>query len=375
MTAGERPALKFSLSELAGAFGDFGTIIPLIVAVALVTTMNIGAMLLFFGIWYLITGYYYGLPIPIEPMKAIAVIVIAERLSAGEIAAAGLILGVLFLLMSYDPLLLWLEAAIPMAVVRGIQLGLALLLVRTSVGFIISDPLFSATGIAIVLVFLVITLYRDQIPDLSTLVIIIAGIAAGVVINGLPQMQVLTVLALIIPSPVDYVKAVYSLVPAQALLTVTNAILATALLTKDLFKREVPAPHLSRSIGIMNLISVPLGGFPMCHGAGGLAGQNRYGARTGAANILAGLILITIALFFASADILTLIPVGFFGALLLFVVLEMGKYSLRTESLPVTILIGVLALVISMTVAFLAGIAAAYLIHKSKFVKIPGSGR
>jgi len=53
----------------------------------------------------------------------------------------------------------------------------------------------------------------------------------------------------------------------------------------------------------------------------------------------------------------------------------MGKYSLRTESLPVTILIGVLALVISMTVAFLAGIAAAYLIHKSKFVKIPGSGR
>jgi MFS superfamily sulfate permease-like transporter len=373
MTSGEKPALQFSLSELAGAFGDFGTIIPLILAVALVTSMNIGAMLLFFGIWYIITGYYYGLPIPIEPMKAIAVIVIAERLGAGEIAAAGLILGVLFLLMSYGPLLLWLEAAIPTAVTRGIQLGLALLLVKTSVGFIISDPLFSVTGITIVLVFLVLILYQDSIPDLSALIIIIAGVTAGVVINGLPQMQLLTFPAPVIPSPADYVNAIYELVPSQALLTVTNAILATALLTKDLFRREVPAPNLSRSIGIMNLISVPLGGFPMCHGAGGLAGQYRYGARTGIANIIAGLIFIVLAFFFASADLLTFIPVGFFGALLLFVALEMGKYSLRTELLPVTILIGVIALVISMTIAFLAGIAAAYLIHKSGLAKIPES--
>ncbi|WAC04699.1 MAG: putative sulfate/molybdate transporter [Methanoregula sp.] len=375
MTEEERPALKFSLSELAGAFGDFGTIIPLIVAVALVTTMNIGAMLLFFGIWYMITGYYYGLPIPIEPMKAIAVIVIAERLGAGEIAAAGLILGVLFLLMSYGPLLRWLEAAIPTSVVRGIQLGLALLLVRTSVGFIISDPLFSAIGIMIILLFLIIIFYQERIPDLSALIIIAIGVAAGIIINGLPQVQVLTFQALIIPPPADYIDAMYSLVPAQALLTVTNAILATALLTKDLFKREVPAPHLSRSIGIMNLISVPLGGFPMCHGAGGLAGQYRYGARTGGANILAGLIFIVLALFFASADMLTLIPVGLFGALLLFVALEMGKHSFRTESLPVTILIGVLALISSMTVAFFIGIIAAYLVHKSGFAKIPGSGQ
>jgi hypothetical protein len=79
MTDREKPALKFSLSELAGAFGDFGTIIPLILAVALVTTMNVGYMLLFFGIWFLVTGWYYGLPIPIEPMKVIAVIVIAKE--------------------------------------------------------------------------------------------------------------------------------------------------------------------------------------------------------------------------------------------------------------------------------------------------------
>jgi hypothetical protein len=364
MTAEEKPVLKFSLSELAGAFGDFGTIIPLILAVALVTAMNVGYMLLFFGIWFLVTGWYYGLPIPIEPMKAIAVIVIAEKLSAGEIAAAGIILGFLFLLVSYGPLLLWLEKVIPEAVVRGIQLGLALLLVKTSIGFITTDPLYAGIGIAIILVFLVICTQCTFIPDLSALVIIGAGILIGIIIHGFPAMQILAFPSLVIPAPMDYVTAAYSLVPSQALLTVTNAILATALLTKDLFKVDMPAPRLSRTIGLMNLTSVPFGGFPMCHGAGGLAGQYRYGARTGAASICAGVIFIVVALLFASADILTLISVGFFGALLVFVALEMGRHSLKTASLPLTILVGVIALLVSMTAAFVIGIVVAFVMQR-----------
>jgi len=366
MTVPEKPALKFSLSELAGGFGDFGTIIPLILAVALVTTMNVGYMLLFFGIWFLISGWYYGLPIPIEPMKAIAVVVIAEKLSAGEIAAAGIILGFIFLLISYGPLLLWLEKVIPEAVVRGIQLGLALLLIKTSIGFITADPVFAGIGIAIILLFLVICKYRTTIPDISAIVIIGAGIIAGVVLHGFPAMQILAFPSLVIPAPTDYVTATYSLVPSQALLTVTNAILATALLTKDLFRVDVPAARLSRTIGLMNLTSVPFGGFPMCHGAGGLAGQYRYGARTGAASICAGVIFIIVALLFASADILTLISVGFFGALLVFVALEMGQHSVKTTSLPLTLIVGVLALLVSMTAAFVIGIVVAYVMQRAQ---------
>ena len=62
--------LKFTLSELAGSLGDFGTIIPLILAVALVSDVNVRYVLLFFGIWFILTGLYYRLPIPLEPMKA-----------------------------------------------------------------------------------------------------------------------------------------------------------------------------------------------------------------------------------------------------------------------------------------------------------------
>jgi len=111
----------------------------------------------------------------------------------------------------------------------------------------------------------------------------------------------------------------------------------------------------------MNLTSVPFGGFPMCHGAGGLAGQFRFGARTGGANVYAGLILLTLALFFTSPQVLSIIAVGVLGALLVFVGIEMGRHSLKTDSLLVTVVIGVLALVSSMTLAFIVGMVVAYL--------------
>lgn len=114
----------------------------------------------------------------------------------------------------------------------------------------------------------------------------------------------------------------------------------------------------------MNLTSVPFGGFPMCHGAGGLAGQYRYGARTGGANLLAGVIFLIIALFFGSPGFLGIIPDGFFGALLVFVGIELALVSLKTESRIVTGVVGILALVSSMTLAFVVGMVIAYLLPK-----------
>ncbi len=104
----------------------------------------------------------------------------------------------------------------------------------------------------------------------------------------------------------------------------------------------------------------------MCHGTGGLAGQFRFGARTGGANIYAGAILIAFALFFTSPAWLALISPGFLAALLLFVAIELGRYGLRTESLIVTVLIGILSLVISITVAFFVGLVLAWLLIQTK---------
>jgi hypothetical protein len=357
----EKIPFRFNLSELAGSFGDYGTIIPLVLAMALVSDLDISYIFLFFGIWFAISGAYYRLPIPVEPMKAIAVIVIAGGLTVGEIAASGLILGVIFLVLGFGSIMAFLERWIPRSVIRGIQLGLALLLLRSSATFLVGEPAFFALGVGIIVTFFFLS-RRLSIPDISALVVIAIAAIIGIVQYGFPGIHIIGAPHLVIPVPGDYSVALTDLVAPQVFLTIANAILATSLLSLDLFSRSTPPKNLSKTIGLMNLTSVPFGGIPMCHGAGGYAAQYRFGARTGGANIMAGVIFVVFALFFASPEILTLISSGFYGALLVFVALELGRHGLKTDSYPVTFLIAALALIFGMTVGFLVGLAAAYLI-------------
>ncbi|WP_292516985.1 putative sulfate/molybdate transporter [Methanoculleus sp.] len=360
-SATEKGGIRFNIEEIAGAVGDFGTIFPILLGVAIVCPdVSVSHFFLFFAAWFIITGLYYRLPIPIEPMKAIGAIVIAEGLCAGEIVASGIIVGVLFLLLGLAGGMTWLGEHIPKSVIRGVQAGLALLLLRTSLGYILADVLVAAISIGIILAFFVAS-QRTRVPDVSALLVLIIGLAAGIAAQGMPPFRLMPLPVPVIPMPADFITATWDLVLPQIPLTIANAILATSLLTYDLFpKKGVDPDRLSRTIGAMNLVSTPLGGFPMCHGAGGLAAMYRFGARTGGANIVAGLLILIFAVAFAPPEVLTLIPFGVFGALLVFVALELGKHSAKTESYLVTAVIAVLTLLIGLTFAFIIGMVLAY---------------
>ncbi|MDK2916610.1 MAG: hypothetical protein PWR25_1167 [Euryarchaeota archaeon] len=353
--------IRITLEEIAGAVGDFGTIFPILLGVAIVCPdVNVSHFFLFLAAWFIITGFYYRLPIPIEPMKAIGAVVIAEGLCAGEIVASGIVVGVLFLVLGLVGGMTWLGDRIPKSVIRGVQAGLALLLLKTSFGYIVTDVLVAALSIAIILVFFVAS-QRTRIPDVSALLVLVIGLGAGIATQGMPPFRLMPVPSLVLPAPVDFIAGTWDLVLPQIPLTIANAILATSLLTYDLFpKKGVDPDRLSRTIGAMNLVSTPLGGFPMCHGAGGLAAMYRFGARTGGANIVAGIFILIFAVAFAPPEVLTLIPFGVFGALLVFVAIELGKHSAKTESYLVTAVIAVLTLVIGLTFAFIIGMILAY---------------
>jgi MFS superfamily sulfate permease-like transporter len=357
--------IRFSLRELSGSVGDFGTIFPIILGVGIATGMNISFAFLGVALWFIISGFYYRLPIPIEPMKAIGAIAIAEGLTAGEIAASGVIIGLLFLIIGYAKGMERLRKIIPESVIRGIQVGLALILLKTSLGYIILDPYFAALAIGIIIIFFFASNHK-KIPDLSSLLVIGIGLAAGIYLTGLPPFRMIPLPELIIPLSGDWLSATVHLVIPQIPLTLGNAILATSLLTLDLFKREVEPDRLSKTIGIMNILSCPFGAFPMCHGAGGLAAQYRFGARTGGANIIAGILILAFAIAFAPPEVLTLIPYGIFGGLLVFVAIELGKHGAKTSSYPITIMIGIIALIGGMTPAFIIGMIVAYSVGRKK---------
>ena len=142
----------------------------------------------------------------------------------------------------------------------------------------------------------------------------------------------------------------------QAVLTLTNSIAATELLARDLLPRPPTAGLLSRMIGAMYLVSVPLGGIPMCHGAGGLAAQYRFGGRTGVSNAIAGLVLVAIAFFASGEGAVALYPTGLLAALLLVVALELARAGLRTDAPVPTVVVALVSLVTSLTVGFVVGL-------------------
>jgi len=358
---GETRSIRFTLEEIAGSVGDFGTIFPIMLGVAIACPdVNISHFFLFLAAWFIIAGLYYRLPIPIEPMKAIGAVAIAGGISGGEIVASGIIIGVLFLVLGLTHSMTWIGDRIPKSVIRGVQAGLALMLLKTSLGYIIPDPVFAAISIAIILIFFVAS-QRTRVPDVSALLVLFIGLGVGIATQGMPPFRLIPLPTLILPASADFVAGIWDLALPQIPLTLTNAILATSLLTYDLFpKKGVDPDRLSGTIGLMNLISTPLGGFPMCHGAGGLAAMYRFGARTGGAGIIAGILILIFAIVFAPPEVLTLIPLGVFGALLVFVAIELGKHSAKTESYLVTAAVAILTLVINLTIAFIVGMILAY---------------
>ncbi|NQU03987.1 MAG: sulfate transporter [Syntrophaceae bacterium] len=291
------PNFRFNAEEIAGAVGDYGTLIPIILGVAIVSKVNIGYILLSFSIWYIITGIYYKLPVPVEPMKAVAAIVIAEGLTPVEIAGSGIMLGIFFLILGMFGGMRIIEKMVPQSVIRGIQLGLALILFKTSIRFIIDDYMLASISIAIIVLFFIAGRFKKNIPDISAFVVLSFGIVVGLIHYGCPSVKLLPLPHIIIPDLNSLWTGLWSLTVPQIPLTITNALLATALLMKDLLKRDLDTDKLSITIGLMNLTSVPFGGFPMCTGAGGLAAQYRFGARTGGSNIISGIILLPVALF------------------------------------------------------------------------------
>lgn len=362
------PDFRFNLEEAAGAVGDYGTLFPVIVGVAVVSELNLGYILLFFSLWYILTGLYYKKPVPVEPMKAVGAIVIGGEFTQGQITASGIILGVLFLVIGFGKGMKYIQNKVPKNVIRGVQLGLALILLKTSFGFISQDYLLSGLSIILIVAFFALRKTKG-IPNISSLLVLLLGLLIGIIQFGFPSVSILPLPSIIVPSLNDFARGGWLLAIPQAPLTMTNAILATSLLMSDLFSWEVDPDKFSKTIGLMNLSSVPFGGFPMCHGSGGLAAQYRYGARTGGSNIISGLLLLPIALFFSTTQMINLIPYSIFGVLIIFVGLEMGKHGLNTDSYLITGVMAVVALFTNITIAFILGIGLNYVLKHVKRAK------
>ncbi|MGM0397529.1 MAG: putative sulfate/molybdate transporter [Halobacteriota archaeon] len=344
--------LDIAWNEVTGAIGDSVTVLPILVGVAVLTELSLGLMLVWFGVFQIAWGLYYGVPVSVEPMKALAALVLAGAITTGELLLAGLLLGVVLLGIGSTGTLSRIERYIGRPVVRGVQFGVALVLLETGVRLSVADLGLAtlAGGVA----FLLVALGYWNLTALAVLAVggVVAGVQIGVPAPTLPALGSVMLVGGATPTMPTIEAAL-----AQLAMTVGNAALAASVLLQDYFDRDISADALSNSMGVMNLAALPFGAFPMCHGSGGIAGKYAFGARTAGANVVLGIVYLALSVF--AVGLVAAYPTSMLGVVLVLIAVQLGRTSIREADATVMVVgIGVLGVAVNLGVAFLVGIVA-----------------
>lgn len=337
-------SFRFTLWELGGAFGDLGTLLPLLAALILVNGVSSTGAFFIVGLAYILAGLYYRVPIPVQPFKSVSAIAIVMGLSASVIAASGLVMAVLLLLLAATGLIGLVARLFPRAVIRGVQLSVALLLIKAGAGLAGKPQLFIngpapaphfvglSVGWLLAIasgVLLIVFLRSRRLP--ASLAVLSFGLGAGVLfgpVESLTNLKLgLALPVLHVPALTDFSTAFILLVLPQIPLTLGNAVFATADTAGSYFgdsARRVTHRSLLTTMGVTNLVGGLLGGIPVCHGSGGVTAHFKMGARTGGANLIIGGVFLVLALFVHgnALPFLSLIPYAVLGVMVAFVGLQ-----------------------------------------------------
>ena len=333
-------------------------------------------------------------------MKVIGAYAIATAMSSNQILASGAILAVVFLLIGITGAMTVIGRLIPKPVVRGVQLSTGVLLTAQGVKFMVGTSRFQALrqvaepylsvqalgpvpiGIVIGVIGIALTLLlleNRKIP--AGLLIVLGGALIGLVLGtheGFDRLRLGINLPGILPfgfpSGVDFTFALFALVLPQIPMTLGNAVIAYVDLSHDYFRdqsRKVTYRSACISIGLANALSFLVGGMPLCHGAGGLAGHYRFGARTAGSNLMIGAVFLALALVLGNhaLTMVNLLPMAILGVLLVFAGTQLALSVIdvreRKDLFVVLLMLGI-TLASNLAAGFITGIGAAYALKSEK---------
>lgn len=316
--------IRFDRNELAGSFGDIGTDFPLVVSLILVAGLDPASVLVMFGAMQIFTGLVYGIPMPVQPLKAMTVIVLTQKLTGNILYAGGLAIGLVMFFLTASNLLAWIGKIVPKSVVRGIQFGLGMQLATLALKeYVQSDGVNGLFLAAVSFVIVIVLLGNRKYP--ASLFVIILGllyalalkVSAGTLAAGvgfsLPHFQAI--------APKDLWLGFVVLALPQIPLSIGNSVLATRQVAADFFpEKKLGIKKIGLTYSLMNLVAPFFGGIPVCHGSGGMVGHYTFGGRTGGSIVIYGSIYLALGLFFSTifGDAIQLFPKPMLGVILLF---------------------------------------------------------
>ena len=391
---------RFNRLEFSGSLGDLGTLLPLALGLILVNGLSPNGVFLSAGLFFIFSGLYFSVTVPIQPMKVIGAYSIATAMTASQITASGYLIAVVLLIIGATGAITVIGRYIPKAVIRGVQLSTGTLLMVEGIKFMLgttrlqmlsqaAEPYLNVgavgpvpIGIIIGIVGGVLTLLLlDNKKFPAGLVVVFGGIALGLIFGireGLdkinPGIHLPRFLPLGWPTKADFTFALLALVLPQIPMTLGNAVIAYADLSKDYFgdgSQKVTYKSVCISMALANFVCATIGGMPLCHGAGGLAAHYRFGARTAGSNVMIGAIFVILAVVLGnqSLAVIYLIPLSVLGILLLFagsqLALTIMDLENRKDFFVVVFMLGI-TFASNLAAGFMVGIVVAWLLKAEK---------
>ena len=324
--------------EISGSFGDLGTLLPILIALSNAFSISLPSTLVFSGLANIFTGLFFGIPLPVQPMKAIAAVALRQKFSDTETMSAGLFVAGVIGFLSFTGILGGVTKMIPVPVIKGIQMGTGLSLVVYAGGLLdmpeakVAYRVLSLVIASLAFLALLWRPFSARAP--YALIILLLGIIIPCVggpfgyDDGTPTFSIWKP-HVSVPSPADFSKGALQAGLGQVPLTALNSVIAVTFLSADLLP-QVQAPSVT-SIGLsvmtMNLVGCWFGAMPVCHGSGGLAAQYRFGARSGASIIFLGLLKLILGLCAGqfTAAVLWSFPTGLLAVMVVAAGLELAN--------------------------------------------------
>jgi len=393
-------AYRFNRMEFSGSLGDLGTLLPLVMGMVLINGMPVTGIFYTVGLFYIFAGSYFGVPVPVQPMKVISAYAIATGVSAAQVSGAAALVSVILLIIGLTGTIDTIGKIIPKSVIRGVQLSTGVLLIGQGLKFITGEapyqqlmgtgepflniqnigpvPLTIILGFAGALITLFL-LKNKTYP--AGITVLFFGLFIGSIWGThegfdtmKPGLYFPPILPFGIPASADFTIALFVLVLPQLPMTIGNAVIANADLSNDYFgekSKKVTYRATTLSMGLANGLAFFIGGIPLCHGAGGLAAHYNFGARTGGSNLIVGLLFLLLALFFGphSLTLMHLLPLSILGVLLIFAGSQLGLSILdmfSRKDMFVIILMLCITLTSNLSWGFAVGIILAYLLRSEK---------
>ncbi len=346
--------IRFNKQEFAGSFGDIGTDLPLIIAMITAAGLHAPSVLIVFGLMQISTGLIYKIPMPVQPLKAMATLVIAQQIGGNILLGAGLSIGIVMFLLSISGLLGKISMIIPKAVIRGLQLGLGLSLCLLAFKKYIPNDGFYGYVIAI-LSFILILIFIDSKKYPASLIVVSLGLVYALIfkvnLSSLIDSFGVNLPVFSMPNVDDISKGFILLALPQIPLSIGNSIIATKQVSEDLFpeKKNITIKKIGLTYSFMNLIIPFVSGIPSCHGSGGIAGHYAFGGRTGGSVVIYGFMYVILGLFFGNnfAKVIQVFPLPVLGVVLVFeglALMSLIKDQLNEKkNLIISLLVGVIA--------------------------------